>query len=47
MKKALRLAYRNKSSLSFEDLLKKDETANIPKKSVNISKEIYKAKNNT
>ena len=36
MKKLLRLVYRNKTSLSFEDLLKKDETLNIHQNNLNI-----------
>ena len=41
----LRLVCRNKTSLSFEDLLKKDETRNIHQRNLQIlATEIYKAK---
>ena len=44
--KALTLAYRNKTSLSFEDLLKKNETVNVHQRNLQIlATEIYKAEN--
>ena len=47
MKKLLRLVYRNKTNLSFEDLLKKNETVNIHHRylqtlaTTEICKELY------
>ena len=44
-KKVLRLSYRNKISLSFEELLKEAETVNIHQRNLQIlATEIYKAK---
>ena len=44
-KNVLRLSYRNKISLSFEELLKEAETVNIHQRNLQIlATEIYKAK---
>ena len=45
--KALRLAYTNKSNLSFDDLLKEDKSVKIHQKNLQIlATKIYKVKNN-
>ena len=44
--KALRLAYKNETFLSFGDLLKRDKSVSIHQKNLQIlAKEIYKTKN--